>query len=91
MLLQIPNIFLVADCKNCRTRHAPIRDCPDSKGTMMYFDAVLLDGSRIVLFNGTPDETLEYVLSLNMPDREKVHVMDGKTLSYYTAQEYIDR
>jgi hypothetical protein len=43
------------------------------------------------LFNGTPDETLEYVLSLNMPDREKVHVMDGKTLSYYTAQEYIDR
>lgn len=58
---------------------------------MMYFDAVLLNGSQIVAFNGTPGETKQYLLSLDTEDRKKVRVIEGLTLQTVDVEEYLSR
>ncbi len=57
----------------------------------MYFDAVLLNGSQIVAFNGSPEETKNYLGTLDLADREQVRVIDGKTLTTWTVEEYLNR
>lgn len=87
--IEIPSEFLNADCTKCKIRHAPIRDCVDSEGNRMYFDAVLLKGSRIVVFNGTPAETVNYLRSLDEDDRKKLIVYQGIDLAEYTVDVYL--
>lgn len=89
MILEVPNIFLVDDCKKCRYRHAPIRDCVDPEGNKLYFDAVLLKGTRVILFNGTPDETVAYLRGLDKTDQETLVVIEGLTLITKSVEEYL--
>lgn len=89
--LEVPDIFLNANCPRCKMRHAPIRDCVDKEGNKLYFDAVLLNGSQIVAFNGTPEETKKYLLSLDQEDRNKVRVIEGLTLQTMDVEDYLAR
>ena len=54
----------------------------------MYFDAVVTE-SMEVLFNGTPEETVEWLRE--NPTDEKTRVVPGKTLRVLTVSEYLEK
>lgn len=87
--IEIPKEFNAVNCSKCKMRHAPIRDCIDSEGNKMYFDAVLYKDSRMVLFNGTPDQTYAYLRTLNEEDRKKLTVFQGRDLGEYEVDVYL--
>lgn len=55
----------------------------------MFFDAVLRKGSRIVLFNGTPEETYKYLRTLSEEDRKTITVFRGEDLAEYEVDVYL--
>jgi len=57
----------------------------------MYFDAVLIDGSRMVAFNGTPEQTKEYLYALPTDRRENLTVVCGKTLETFAVDDYLNK
>lgn len=57
----------------------------------MYFDAVIDNDSGNVVFNGTPEETKNFLNAfIPMMPIDKVHVMDGETLTRFTVEEYLE-
>ena len=87
--IEIPKEFLNANCPKCKMRHAPVRDCIDSEGNTLYFDAVFRKGSRVVVFNGTPGETNMYLRALDEEERKKLFVIQGKDLEEYEVDVYL--
>lgn len=55
----------------------------------MYFDAVLVDGTRQVAFNGTREATKNYLCALNEEKRKNLTVIVGATLEMFTVEEYL--
>lgn len=53
----------------------------------MYFDSVLTK-DMVVLFNGTPSETKEWLE--NHETDVTVRVCDGKTLQFKSVDQYLD-
>lgn len=56
----------------------------------MYFDAVLRKNTNIVLFNGTPEETREYLKKVAEADQDKLIVIRGVDLISYSVSEYLE-
>ena len=57
----------------------------------IYFDAVM-ESERVVLFNGTPEETREWLLNAEFDGQESnITVWDGRTLNRWTVAEYLNR
>lgn len=54
----------------------------------MYFDAVL-DNSMQPIFNGTPDETRNWLLK-NPEDHADVVVCEGQGMKIMTVSEYLE-
>lgn len=54
----------------------------------MYFDAVL-DKNMQPIFNGTPQETREW-LQLNISDNRIDSICIGKTMQLVTIKEYLN-
>ena len=55
----------------------------------MYLDAVLKDGLRDVVFNGSPEETKEYLHGVSLDLRPHLTVVPGATLLQMTVAEYL--
>jgi len=54
----------------------------------MYFDAVLRENGIDVVFNGTPQEVVEFLKSQKEEDRQNWWVCRGESLKYYTPNDY---
>lgn len=54
----------------------------------MFFDAVIDNDSGNVVFNGTPEETKDFLI---LTPTDKVYVVDGETLTRFTVKEYLTR
>jgi hypothetical protein len=88
--LEVSEFFVVSYCNRCKTDHAPIRDCVDSEGSKMYFDAVVFRKNiAIVLFNGTPEETKEYLRDVQAP-HDDIRVIRGENLKTYEVPDYLN-
>jgi hypothetical protein len=54
-----------------------------------FFDGVL-DEHMDVVFNGTPEETLQF-LQENMEDSKDFLVCSGEDIKIYTVEQYLER
>lgn len=54
----------------------------------MYFDAVLTKDC-VPVFNGTPEETREWLIANHDPEAKHLDVCVGSTLKYMTISEYL--
>lgn len=54
----------------------------------MYFDA-LFSPTGVLLFNGTPEETLKFIK--REPITSDAYVIEGFTLRSFSVQEYLQR
>jgi hypothetical protein len=63
------------------------------KGNEMYLDAVIKNDNITVVLNSTPEEVKKFVLAKveRREDTGWFHVRDGKTVSRWTAEEYLSR
>jgi hypothetical protein len=54
----------------------------------MYFDAVLDDHD--VLFNGTSEETKEFLVANSFPEETSIKVVQGSSMKMFSPREYLD-
>lgn len=55
----------------------------------MYFDAVF-HKNNVLVFNGSPEETVAYLNTLSLDQRERCYVIPGESLKQVTVQRYLD-
>lgn len=56
----------------------------------MFLDAVLTNNPRTVMFNGTPEDTREYLLKLDQAVADTYWVVPGRTLEWLRVREYLN-
>jgi hypothetical protein len=57
----------------------------------MYFDAVIDRETGDVLFNGTAEETEQFLLGRSSDSDNEIYVMEGCSLRSYTPKEYLSK
>jgi len=57
----------------------------------MYFDAVVYHATQNVIFNGTPEETKDFLKKMEENFYPHVSVYDGRTLRQWAVKEYLAR
>lgn len=61
-----------------------------SKGDTLFFDAIFYKASRMVVFNGTPEETVNYLHILHEDDRTRLMVFRDEDQKEYEVDAYLD-
>lgn len=88
--LEVSDLFIVKRCNKCKMDHAPVRDCIDSEGNKMYFDAVVLrKNTAVVLYNDTPEAVKDYLENSTEP-YDNIRVIRGENLVTYEIPDYLN-